>query len=268
MRGRADEQEEEADARRSGHHGEERHGHQHVEEGPEPVGELLELLSVEMHGIGFGAGAPIPCSRAPLFAGSGAQAVEREAEDAVDLLGVRGADRGDAADHLGDVGDVDVGADGARLLRPLQQALAGAVDRVGAGAEDGRVAVDVGEQLLGEGALGRGEADELVQPAGQRLQRRLVDVLLGRVADRLDFVEVDRFEQVLAGREVAVERPDPDPGAAGDVLERRAGALLGELLAGGGDQLLVVATGVGALRPRGQSGDVVLGSRSRISPIA
>ena len=25
------------------------------------------------------------------------------------------------------------------------------------------------------------------------------------------FVEVDGFEQVLAGREVAVERPDPDP---------------------------------------------------------
>ena len=81
-------------------------------------------------------------------------------------------------------------------------------------------------------------------------------VLVGRVADRLDFVEVDGFEQVLAGREVAVEGADADPGAAGDVLERGAGALLGERLARGGDQLLVVAARVGALRPRREGGDV------------
>lgn len=94
--------------------------------------------------------------------GSGPQPIERHAEDAIDLLGVGGADCGDAADHLGDVGDVGVGADYAGFLGSFEQGLAGAVDRAAAGGEDLGVAVDVGEQVLGEGALGRGEADELV----------------------------------------------------------------------------------------------------------
>ena len=47
---------------------------------------------------------------------SGPQAIERNPENPVDLLGVGGADCGDAADHLGDVGDVGVGADYAGVL--------------------------------------------------------------------------------------------------------------------------------------------------------
>ena len=48
---------------------------------------------------------------------------------------------------------------------------------------------------------------------------------------------VDHLDQRLARREVPVERPDPDPGPAGDLLERRLRALLREDLAPGGDQL-------------------------------
>ena len=44
---------------------------------------------------------------------------------------------------------------------------------------------------------------------------------VGRAADRLDLVEVDGLEQVLARREVAIEGADADLRAAGDVLERR-----------------------------------------------
>jgi hypothetical protein len=94
----------------------------------------------------------------------GAQPIEGEAENAVDLLGIGVADRGDAADHFREVGNVDVGTDGTRLLDALQQALPGTVDRGGAGAEDRRVAIDICEELLGKGTLGRGETDELAQP--------------------------------------------------------------------------------------------------------
>ena len=73
----------------------------------------------------------------------------------VDLLGVGGADRGGAA---GDVGDVDVGTDLARLLGALQQLLAGGVEGGrGNGTEDRRVAADVGEQFLGQRAFGGDE---------------------------------------------------------------------------------------------------------------
>ena len=43
-----------------------------------------------------------------------AEAVEGDRDEAFDLLGLGAAEPGDAADHLGDVGDVDVGADLAR----------------------------------------------------------------------------------------------------------------------------------------------------------
>src|SRR3954465_12239332 len=70
----------------------------------------------------------------------------------------------------------------------------------------------------------------------------------GRAADLLDLVDVERLEQRLAVGEVAVQRADPDAGAARDLLQRRRLAALGEGLARGGEHLLVVAPGVGALR--------------------
>ena len=42
---------------------------------------------------------------------AGAEAVQGNRDQAFDLLGLGAAQAGDAADHLGDVGDVDVGAD-------------------------------------------------------------------------------------------------------------------------------------------------------------
>src|SRR5437764_355045 len=45
----------------------------------------------------------------------------------------------------------------------------------------------------------------------------------------------DRLDERLTGREMAVQRADPDPGAARDLLERRLDSLLGEDLPRGGD---------------------------------
>jgi len=67
-----------------------------------------------------------------------------------------------------------------------------------------------------------------VQPLRERLPRRQAGEVVRGAADRLDLVEVDGLEQVLARGEVAVQRADADLGAAGDVLERGGRAVLGE----------------------------------------
>ena len=60
--------------------------------------------------------------------------------------------------------------------------------------------------------------------------------LLGQPDDLADVLGVDRLDQRVARRKVAVERPDPDTGAARDLLERCLGAVLGEDLAARLDQ--------------------------------
>jgi hypothetical protein len=44
-------------------------------------------------------------------------------------------------------------------------------------------------------------------------------------ADPLDLLKVDDLEERLARREVAIQRPDADVGAAGDALQRGVRAL-------------------------------------------
>src|SRR3954462_11568154 len=140
-----------------------------------------------------------------------------------------------------------------RATRRAKERLAGAVEHVAAAGEDGlALGVVDGEELLGERLLRGDVAEEVVQPGGQAVPRLEGRELLGASRDRLDLVDVDRLHEVRAGREVAVERPDADAGAAGDVLERGRAVGLGERLAAGGDQLLVVAQRVGALGAVGE----------------
>jgi len=136
--------------------------------------------------------------------GGRAETVEGDADDPLDLLGRGGAQPGDAADHFGDVGDVDVTADGAGFLGAPQQWLAGVVDPHRAGLEEGRVAVHHGEHLVGQDPLRRGEGDDFEQPAGQRLPGLLAVVAAGGGADLFDPVDVGRLDQVLTRWEVAV----------------------------------------------------------------
>jgi len=95
-----------------------------------------------------------------------------------------------------------------------------------------------------------------VQPRGERVTGRVGDEqLVGQRLELLDPVAEHGLHQVVARGEVAVQRADADAGAARDVLQRRAGVVLGERLAGGGDQRVVIATRVGALRaPRRELG--------------
>jgi hypothetical protein len=49
----------------------------------------------------------------------------------------------------------------------------------------------------------------------------------------------------LTAGEVAIERADPDLGASRDLLQRCGHAALSEGIAGGGEDLLMIAPGVG-----------------------
>jgi hypothetical protein len=62
----------------------------------------------------------------------------------------------------------------------------------------------------------------------------------------LDLAAIDHLDQVLPGREMAIEGPDADPGLARDILQRRPGPVLGEGRGGSLDQLVAVPAGVGA----------------------
>ena len=148
---------------------------------------------------------------------------------------------------------VDVRADDARVLRAAQQRLAGGVEHRAAAGEDRRRRAR------------RSRRARRPAPASSRRSRRSAAASavsasqgsssreLARAArQRLDLVDVDGLHEVGARREVAVQRPDADAGAAGDVLERGRAVGLGERLARGGHELLVVAQRVGALRAIGE----------------
>ena len=69
----------------------------------------------------------------------------------------------------------------------------------------------------------------------------------------------DRGDEVVLGREAAVDRALADAGARGDLRDRRALALLAEHLRGGRDDALAVADGVGA-GARGDGGHACTGT--------
>ncbi len=103
------------------------------------------------------------------------QPVERHVEDVVDLPGVGG---GDLRDRRRRSGSPRRGrcpcARRPACLRALEERFAGGVQRGAAALEQIGVAVDVGQQLLGERLLRGHVGDEPVQPADERLPRRRV----------------------------------------------------------------------------------------------
>ncbi len=92
------------------------------------------------------------------------------------------------------------------------------------------------------------QLERRAEVVGQGLER--VVVLLGRplgdLTGLIKGVEHDPAQQRGPVGEAAVERRDPDPGPLGDLVQRDPGALLGDQVAGRGEQLLEVPTGVGA----------------------
>ena len=124
-----------------------------------------------------------------------AQSVEGHADNAFELSGLGEVDHRDPADESYDVVEARVCSRGARLLGSPQQRLTRGVDLRTAGAED----LGVMAEGFREGAFGGGVADEAVQPADEGVPGGLVGEVAGGAAESFDLVDVDAFEQVLAG---------------------------------------------------------------------
>lgn len=92
---------------------------------------------------------------------------------------------------------------------------------------------------------------ESPQPRLESLTGRLSVDGLGGLTDDVDLIEIQRFKQLAATGEVAVERRHPDTGAPGDLCHRDLSVLLGESSAGDGEDLVTVALG---LRAPGREG--------------
>ena len=73
-----------------------------------------------------------------------------------------------------------------------------------------------------------------------------------------DFAAIDRFDQGIAGREVAVERAGSNPGLTGDVIEAGARAVACEGLLGDLEDALAVALSIGAGLAGGRTGRELL----------
>ncbi len=102
---------------------------------------------------------------------------------------------------------------------------------------------------MGERALGRQVSDEALEPPIERLPGIGGLEFHSRAADLLDLVDVQRLEQRLAIREVAVERSDSRPPRDERSPRARWPHPLGKRLTRRGQHLLVVAAGIGSLGP-------------------
>ena len=90
---------------------------------------------------------------------------------------------------------------------------------------------------------------------------------LGLDEQRLVHRADDRFDQRLLGREVAADRADADPGAAGDLFDRRLQPRFREDRFGRGEHPLAVAAGVGTPRPAAARSSVGFVSSGSMIPI-
>ncbi len=159
-------------------------------------------------------------------------------------------DRGDRHDQAEDLLKGEIVTDLVRLLSGEQQ-----------GSPSGEHASLVGGMGRACGVGLVEELDEVVlvveglaespQPRLESLTGRLPLDGLGGRTDEVDLIEIQRFEQLAATWEVAVERGHPDTGAPGDLGHRDLSVLLGESSAGDGEELVPVALG---LRPPGREG--------------
>ena len=70
----------------------------------------------------------------------------------------------------------------------------------------------------------------------------------GRLGEADEAIVGERLEEILLGREVAVDRPNSHPCPAGDLLDPNVEAVLGEAGARGVQDAATVTPGVGALR--------------------
>jgi hypothetical protein len=155
-------------------------------------------------------------------------------------------DRGDSDDHVEDLFEGEVAANFAGVLRGGQERPAGGEHPGAVVFEQGVAAVGLLEQFGGDVALARGEGEEPVQPGHQGHSGRLAVYRLGGPADGIDLVGVEGLEELLASGEVAVQGRHADIGSSRDLRHRHLSIGIGERSAGGGQDLVAVARGVGS----------------------
>ena len=148
-----------------------------------------------------------------------------------------------------DVGPVDVLAHGADGLSTTQECLEALLEAF-LDAGNQLLALDTGPgQLLGQVLLLDGEVNEL-RDEGEHGRTRVIGCcqLLGPLDQRLQPSHDDSLKKGFLGGKMTVNRPDPDPGAAGHFVNRDSQALRSEDLLGRSEHFGAVTPGV---RPQG-----------------
>jgi hypothetical protein len=199
--------------------------------------EILDQIGLEAKAAAL-SGPPVAFQPQETTSPPGAQAVEQQVEGPVQrrALGAGAGDADQADQRAEDVGGLDVVAEGpGGGARAEEFADRGGEALLHLGADDGAV----GEhrlQGLGHPLLALDPLGEAIHPASQRKVGGLgAEEGGGAGEEAVELGEVDRLDQVLAGREVAVEGADPDPRLPRDRLQ--ADLLLGALEGSGrGDQ--------------------------------
>jgi PPOX class probable F420-dependent enzyme len=187
------------------------------------------------------------CVARRLSGGAGVEAVEDDAKHhrAATVIGVVLGGPGDGGSESDGAVWVEIGADGADGLAAGDECSAGGVEAV-AGCAEGCRAAERRDDGLGEAPIGHVVPDEGGEPS---LEGSFVATVTKVRGERGDGVEVSgdqRQDEVLAGREVPIQRAGTDPGAASDVVHRGPDAMLEERFVGDGQQTFAVAPRVGA----------------------
>jgi hypothetical protein len=151
-----------------------------------------------------------------------------------------------------DLGQADVAADGAGLLRLDEQRADGLAQCVRCpGGVGVLVVVAAGvEQGLGDGDLGRRVGDQVAEEAEERPTRvGRAEQRVRLLAEPVEAPDENGLEQRRLGREVAEDGADADPGPASYLFGRGGLAALAEDLLGRVEDAAAVGAGVDPLRP-------------------
>ncbi|ENN84123.1 hypothetical protein RHSP_78514 [Rhizobium freirei PRF 81] len=155
-----------------------------------------------------------------------------------------------AGQRVQHIGAINIRADGACGDRLCDQARERHRHPAIAIGKEFGITVEKDAKAVGHAAFRGDISDEAMHPFLQGLVRRKFRrKLAGGIAERLDFVAIDGLDQMLPAGEMAIERPDPDPGLPGDILERGDGAMAGKGLRSNLDQPVMVAARIGARAP-------------------
>ena len=140
---------------------------------------------------------------------------------------------------------VDVQADGTAGDRPINEQRDRSLDHRTGFAVELRRATDHRGKCRRQNLLRGDVVNEQSQPGAQCLDRRQGRGESGRrLGEVLRFVAVDRLDQCVSRREVAIERADPHTGRLGDRFEAGLSPFLAEHRLGDLDQPIAVPPGI------------------------